>query len=141
LTTDPIILDLKTTDSNAFVLSDNEWTIEATIDELQRDLAAVEERVTNDAGEKLTIRKYQSQCRRLGRLIPVASPTPEYVIYTSDLEPETKRVLEKFHPELRRQVLHQAVLRLFEAVGIEPYMSIGRKLVIKLIGATYDYWT
>jgi hypothetical protein len=78
----------------------------------------------------------------LGRLIPVASPTPEYVIYASDLEAETKRALEKIHhPELRRQILHQAVLRLFEAVGIEPYLSIGRKLIVKLIGAIYDYWT
>lgn len=142
MTTDLIILDSKTTDSNAFVLSDNEWTVEATIDKLQRNLAAVEECVTNSAGEKLTIRKYQSQCRALGRLIPFASPTPEYVIYTSDLEPETKKALEKIHhSELRRQVLHQAVLRLFEAVGIEPYMSIGRKLVVKLMGAIHDYWT
>jgi hypothetical protein len=128
LTTDPIILD------------DNEWTIEATIDKVQRNLAAVEQHVTNKAGEILSIRKYQSQCRELGRLIPVASPTPEYIIYVSDLEPETKRALEKFHPELLRQILHQAVLRLFEAVGIEPYMIFGRKLIVKLIGAVYDIW-
>jgi hypothetical protein len=128
------------TDSNTFVLSDNEWTIEATIDKVQHNLAAVEQHVTNKAGEKLTIKKYQSQCRRLGRLIPVASPTPEYVIDASDLEPETKRALEKFHPELLRQILHQAVLRLFEALGIEPYMSIGPKLIVKLIGAVYDIW-
>jgi hypothetical protein len=74
LTTDPIILD------------DNEWTIEATIDKVQRNLAAVEQHVTNKAGaEILPIRKYQSQCRDV------------------------------------------------EAVGIEPYMSIGRKLIVKLI--------
>jgi hypothetical protein len=58
LTTDPIILDLKTTDSNASVLSDNEWTIKATIDKLQRNLATVEQHVTNRAGEILIIRKY-----------------------------------------------------------------------------------
>lgn len=116
-------------------ISDDEWMIEATIDELQCNLANVEQHVTNEAGEILTIRKYQSQCRVLGRLIPVASPTPEYAVYASDLEPEVKKALEKIHhPELRRQILHQAVLRLFEAVGIEPYMSIGRKLIVKLIG-------
>src|SRR5918996_1447584 len=101
-------------DVNPLEVSDSEWTIEATIDKLHRNLAAVEQHVTSKAGEKLIIRKYQSQCRVLGRLIPVASPTPEYVIYTSDLEPEVKRALEKIHPELRRQILHQAVLRLFE---------------------------
>jgi hypothetical protein len=121
-------------------ISDDEWTIEATIDELQRNLARVEQHVTNEAGEILPRRKYQSQCRELGRLIPVASPTPEYIIDASDLEPETKRALEKFHPELRRQILHEAVLRLFEALGTEPYMNIGRKLIVKLIGAVYDIW-
>jgi hypothetical protein len=45
------------------------------------------------------------------------------------------RALEKIHhPELRRLLAHQAVLRLFEALGFEPYISIGRKLVVKLIG-------
>jgi len=127
-------------ENNLFVLSDSEWTTEATIDKLQRDLATVEEHVINKAGEKLTIKKYQSQCRRLGRLIPVASPTPEYAIFASDLGEETQRALEKFHPGLRRQILHQAVLRLFEALGIESYLSIGRKLIITLIGAEYDIW-
>ena len=131
----------QSSDASLLEVSDSEWTIEAIIDKLQRNLAAAELHLTNKAGDKLIIRKYQSQCRRLGRLIPVASPTPEYIIYTSDLELETKRSLEKIHPELRRQILHQAVLRLFEAVGIEPYMSIGRKLIVKLNGATYDCWT
>jgi hypothetical protein len=127
-------------ENNLFILSDSEWTIEATIDKLQRNLATVEQHVANEAGEKLTIKKYQSQCRILGRLIPVALPTPEYVIFASDLERETQRALEKFHPGLRTQILHQAVLRLFEALGIESYLSIGRKLIVKLIGAEYDIW-
>jgi ribosome biogenesis protein Nip4 len=125
--------ELKTADSNVIVLSDNEWTTEATIDVLLCNLASVEQTVTNKSGRTLTTRKYQSRCRILSRWIPVASPTPEYFIYTSDLKPEVREALEEIHPELRRQVLHQAVLRLFEAVGIEPYISIGRKLSVKLI--------
>ncbi len=116
-------------------LSDDEWTKEKLIDELQCNLAAVEQPVTNKAGEILAIRKYQSQCRILGRWIPVADPTPEYVIHALDLKPEVRIRLEKIHhSELRRLILQQAVLRLFEAVGIQPYISIGRKLIVKLTG-------
>ena len=85
--------ELKTADSNIIVLSDNEWTIEATIDGLLCNLASVEQMVTNKSGRTLTIRKYQSQCRHLARLIPIALPTPEYLIYSSDLEPEVRQSL------------------------------------------------
>jgi hypothetical protein len=121
--------------SNLFQPSDNEWRSEATIDELQRNLAAVKQMVTNDSGQKLVIRKYQSQCIRLAPLIPIAEPVPEYLIQASDLKSEVRQALRKIHhPELKRLVLHQAVLRLFEAIGIEPYISIGRRLIVKLVG-------
>jgi hypothetical protein len=116
-------------------LPDEEWLHEKIIDELLRNLASVEQTASNESGQIVIIRKYQSLCRRLGRLIPVTEPTPEYLIHLSDLKPEVMGALEKIHhPELRRLLAHQAVLRLFEAVGIDPYISIGRKLVIKLIG-------
>jgi hypothetical protein len=120
-------------------ISDDEWSLEKCIDETQRNLASVEQTVTNQSGQILIIRKYQTQCRRLGHWIPIASPTPEYLIYVSDLKPQVKRALEEIHhPELRRLVLHQVVLRLFEAVGIEPYISIGRKLNVKLVEDSND---
>jgi hypothetical protein len=122
-------------DGGILILSDIEWTTEKSIDELQRNLAAVEQSVTNKSGQILTIRKYQSQCRKLAPWIPVAKPTPEYLIHTSDLKPEVKQALEKIrHPNNKRVVLHESVLRLFEAVGFAyTYISIGRKLVVKLI--------
>jgi hypothetical protein len=116
-------------------LPDEEWLREKIIDELLRNLASVEQTASNESGQIVIIRKYQSLCRRLGRLIPVTEPTPEYLIHLSDLKPEVMGALENIHhPELRRLLAHQAVLRLFEAVGIDPYISIGRKLIIKLIG-------
>jgi hypothetical protein len=116
-------------------LPDEEWLHEKIIDELLRNLASVEQSAVDESGQIIIIRKYQSLCRKLGRFIPIAQPTPEYVIHLSDLKPEVRGALEKIHhPELRRLLAHQAVLRLFEAVGIDPYISIGRKLVIKLIG-------
>jgi hypothetical protein len=116
-------------------LSDIEWTTEKSIDDLQCNLAAVEQTVTNEAGQTLRTRKYQSQCRKLARWIPIALPTPEYLIYASDLRPEVRQQLQKIqHPDTMRVILHQAVLRLFEAVGFAyTYVSIGRKLAVKLI--------
>ena len=116
-------------------LPDEEWQHEKIIDELLRNLASVEQTAIDEGGQIIIIRKYQSLCRRLGHFIPIAQPTPEYLIHLSDLKPEVMRALEKIHhPELRRLLAHQAVLRLFEALGFEPYISIGRKLVVKLIG-------
>ena len=124
-----------TVDAKPVEISDDEWSREKTIDELLRNLASVEQTAVDESGQIIIIRKYQSLCRRLGRFIPVAEPTPEYLIHLSDLKPEVRGALEKIHhPELRRLLAHQAVLRLFEAVGIDPYISIGRKLVIKVIG-------
>jgi hypothetical protein len=129
--------ELKTVDSNVLVLSDSEWTIEATIDDLLCNLATAVQMVTNKAGQVRIIRKYQSQCRHLARLIPIALPTPEYLIYSSDLEPEVRHSLDTTwklsHPRKREIIIHQAVLRLFEALGFEPYISIGRKLKVKFI--------
>jgi hypothetical protein len=113
-------------------LSDIKWTTEKSIDALQCNLAAVEQMVTNEAGQTLRVRKYQSQCRELARWIPIALPTPEYLIYASDLKPEVRQQLQKIHN--LDVILHQAVLRLFEAVGFAyTYISIGRKLIVKLI--------
>ncbi len=124
------------TDS-VIMLSDIEWSIEATIDGLLCNLVTAEQTVTNKTGQTLTIRKYQSQCRHLARLIPIALPTPEYLIYSSDLKPEVRQSLDTTwklsHPRKREIIIHQAVLRLFEALGFEPYISIGRKLKVKLI--------
>ena len=116
-------------------LPDNKWTTEKLIDDLQCNLAAVEQKVTNEAGQTLRVRKYQSQCRELARWIPIALPTPEYLIYASDLKPVVRQQLQKIHNlDTMRVILHQAVLRLFESVGFAyTYISIGRKLIVKLI--------
>jgi hypothetical protein len=47
-------------------LPDEEWSYEKIIDELLRNLASVEQPAYNESGEIVTIRKYQSLCRRLG---------------------------------------------------------------------------
>lgn len=131
----------KKSETEPLELPDEEWTNEKTIDELLRNLASVEQTATDESGQIVIIRKYQFLCRKLGRYIPVAKPTPEFQIDMLDLKPEVRAALKKIHhPELRRLLAHQAVLRLFEAVGIEPYIGIGRKLVVKLIGDQNAFW-
>lgn len=115
-------------------LPDDEWTTEKLIDELQCNIATTEQVVTDKVGQTQFIKKYESQCIKLAPWIPIALPTPEYAIYISDLKPEVRWHLEKLsHPRYKETVLHQAVLRLFDALGIESHKSIGRKLIVKLI--------
>ena len=75
-----------------------------------RNLASVEQTAVDESGQIIIIRKYQSLCRRLGHFIPIAQPTPEYLIHLSHLKPEVMGALEKIHhPELRRLLAHQAL--------------------------------
>ena len=138
---EPALSEAQKSEVKPLQLPDEEWTNEKTIDELLRNLASVEQTAADESGQIVIIRKYQFLCRKLGRYIPVAKPTPEFQIDMLDLKPEVRVPLKKIHhPELRRLLAHQAVLRLFEAVNIDPYISIGRRLVVKLIGDQSAFW-
>lgn len=114
-----------TVDAKPVEISDDEWSREKTIDELLRNLASVQQTAVDESGQIIIVRKYQSLCRRLGRFIPVAEPTPEYLIHLSDLKPEVRGALEKIHhPELRRLLAHQAVLRLSKPLGSNHILAL-----------------
>ncbi|MGA8911520.1 MAG: hypothetical protein WB443_01540, partial [Nitrososphaeraceae archaeon] len=68
------------------------WTTEALIDELFLCLAGVKEIITNQEknGKRVTVRKYYSQARDLMKWIPIAKPSPPFIIYLSDLTPQIK---------------------------------------------------
>ena len=84
-----------TVDAKPVEISDDEWSREKTIDELLRNLASVEQTAVDESGQIIIIRKYQSLCRRLGRFIPVAEPTPEYLIHLSDLKARSQGSIRK----------------------------------------------
>jgi hypothetical protein len=89
-----IVSNLSNKDFSRFagVAVDNElefWTAEALIDELSLCLAKVKQIVTNKENDfrQLTIRKYYRQARDLMKWIPIAKPSPPFIIYISDLTP------------------------------------------------------
>ena len=70
-----------------------------TIDELFLHLACFTEIIKNNQGQTLAIEKYYHQANELLSRIPVARPTPPFIIYLSDLTPrllqELKKVLKR----------------------------------------------
>lgn len=68
--------------------ADNEfWTIECLVDKLFIRLTEVRETVKNN-GKEIHVRKYYGQARELFKWIPIAKPSPEFVIHVSDLTPQ-----------------------------------------------------
>ena len=62
------------------------WTVEHLIDELFLKIAGTKV-IINHNGKSLTIRKYYNQALRLLNWIPIAKPTPEFLVNISDLTP------------------------------------------------------
>jgi hypothetical protein len=105
------------------------------IDELFLDLMHIEEIVTNDCGDKITVRKYPRLAAELGRFIPIARPSPEYVIDKSDLNDRLRKELldEITSNDARQDVLKEVVGRIFENLNFERYhLSIARNLKVRL---------
>jgi hypothetical protein len=111
------------------------WTTQKLIDELFLHLMHIEEIVTNDSGDKITVRKYPRLAAELGRYIPIARPTPEYVIDKSDLNDRLRKELldEITSSDARQDVLREAIGRIFENLNFERYhLSIARNLKVRL---------
>ena len=121
-------------------LSDDEWTIEYTIDKLYLCLAGIRRIVTDckkdddDDNRSIHFRKYYHQARMLMKWIPIAKPPPEFVIDISDLPPRlAKELQEKITDNrTRRYVATQAAGRIFENLDFEYYhLSIARNLCVR----------
>lgn len=109
------------------------WTIECTVDNLTVRLAEAKETIDNN-GKEIHVRKYYRQARELFKWIPIAKPSPAFVICISDLTPQLKAQIEQLktsHDNLR-YVLTQAVGRIFENLDFEYYhLSIARNLHVR----------
>jgi hypothetical protein len=114
---------------------DNEfWTIERLVDKLFLRMAKVTEKVNNN-GKEIHVKKYSRQARELLRWIPIAKPSPAFVIYVSDLTPQLVAQLEDLitAPDNLRYVLTQAVARIFENLDFDRFhMSVARNLRLRL---------
>jgi hypothetical protein len=120
------------------------WSIECTVDELQRDLCRTTEEITIERNfyingqmsvKKLTVRKYYRQARELMKWIPIAKPSPEFVINASDLSPKVIEELEVRidNPSTLSYILKQAAGRVFENLDFDYYhLSVARNLRVRI---------
>jgi len=109
------------------------WTMECTVDKLTVRLAEVKE-IVNNKDKEIHVRKYYRQARDLFKWIPIAKPSPAFIIYISDLTPQLKAQIEQLitSPDNLRYVLTQAVGRIFENLDFEYYhLSIARNLHVR----------
>jgi hypothetical protein len=114
------------------IVSNEKWTTERLVDQLFLHLDCFTEIIKNDQGQTLTVKKYSQQAYDLLPRIPVAKPTPPFIINTSDLTPRLLQELKNSVKEERRYVVMQAVGRIFENINSRLYhLSIARKLKVE----------
>ncbi len=115
------------------IVSNERWTTEYLVDQLFMHLDSFTEIIKNDQGQTLTVKKkYRRQAYDLLPRIPVAKPTPTFIINTSDLTPRLLQELKHSVKEERRYVVMQAVGRIFENIDSRLYhLSIARKLKVE----------
>jgi hypothetical protein len=116
--------------------ADEEWTIEKTADELFLCLAGKREIVPDKRkdGTVISYRKYYHQALKLFKWIPIAKPSPEFVINVSDLPPKIIQELQQniIGNSTRRYVVTQAVGRIFENIDFRYYhLSIAKNLFVR----------
>jgi hypothetical protein len=114
------------------IIDDKRWTTECLVDELFLHLANFKEIIENNQGQTLEVKKYYHQANDQLPRIPVAKPTPTFIIYLSDLTPKLIQELRDSSEEERRYVVMQAVGRIFENINSRLYhLSIVRKLKVQ----------
>jgi hypothetical protein len=107
------------------------WTTECLVDELFLHLACFTEIIQNNQAQTLPIKKYYRQANQLLPLIPVAKPTPTFVIYLSDLTSKLLQELKDSSKEEREYIVMQAIGKIFENINSRLYhLSIARKLKV-----------
>ena len=95
-------------------------------------LAEVKETINNN-GKEIHVRKYYRQARELSKWIPIAKPSPAFIICISDLTPQLKTQIEQLitSPD-NLSTTSQAVGRIFENLDFEYYhLSIARNLHVR----------
>ena len=114
---------------------EDKWTIERIVDELFLNLVSTTVIVTiEENGRSIPVRKYYRQARELMKWIPIARPSPEFIINICDLTPRVREEIQSIiaYRETLQYVLTQAVGRIFENLDFEYYnLSIARNLRVR----------
>lgn len=112
------------------------WTEEYLIDKLFLQLAGTKE-IVRHFDKHVTVYKYYHQAFQLRKWIPIAKPTPEFVVNISDVSVRIAAELKVLSTGEEKgdlgYVLRQAVGRIFENIDFRQYhLSIARKLKVRL---------
>ncbi len=111
------------------------WTIERIVDEVFLNLARTTESITiEENGRSIPVKKYYRQARELMKWIPIARPSPEFVINIRDLTPKVRKQIESIISchETLQYVIIQAVGRIFENLDFDYYhLNIVRNLRVR----------
>ena len=111
------------------------WTIERIVDEVFLNLAGKTEIVTIARHYRsIPVKKYYRQARDLMKWIPIAKPSPDFIINICDLTPKVRKEIESIsvYRDTLQYVLTQAVGRIFENLDFEYYhLSIARNLRVR----------
>jgi hypothetical protein len=114
---------------------EEKWTTERIVDEVFLNLAGTKENITIEKnGRSIPVKKYYTQARELMKWIPIARPSPEFIINICDLTPKVRKEIESIisYHETLQYVITQAVGRIFENLDFEYYhFSIGRNLRVR----------
>ena len=120
---------------SACIQEEDKWTIERIVDEVFLNLAGIKELITiEENGRSIPVKKYYRQARELMKWIPIARPSPEFVINIGDLTRKVTREIESIcaYHETLQYVITQAVGRIFENLDFEYYhLSIARNLRVR----------
>jgi hypothetical protein len=108
------------------------WTIECLVDEMYLQIARTKDLFKHNE-KSLTIYKYYNQALRLLNWIPVAKPTPVFVVNICDLTPRIFAELKALKKDTYNYVIKQVIGRIFENIDSKKYhLSIARKLKVRL---------
>jgi hypothetical protein len=118
--------------TNTDVKDREHWIEEYLIEEVFLRLAGTKILVKHD-GKHVTVYKYYHRAFQLRKWIPIAKPTPEFVIDASDLTVRLVSELKALDEDGSKYVLKQAVGHIFENIDSRQYhLSIARKLKVIL---------
>jgi hypothetical protein len=116
---------------------DDSWTSERLKEEAFLSLARIQEKIVNEEGESITVRKYYRQAREKMYWIPISMPTIPFIIHISDLSDKVRNELDGYYKTVDKRsftrILNEIVGKFFENLDFECYHgSIMKNLKVRL---------
>ena len=104
---------------------DDLWTTERLKEETFLSLARVQEKIVNEEGESLTVRKYYRQAREKMYWIPISKPTTPFIVHISDLSDKVRNELDDYCKTVGKglftRILKEVAGKFFENLDFEYY--------------------